>query len=504
MRCFITFFLFLHVAFQASGQPGFSKKYDLGESLTSFFQCAYVGGDTIAVYGLGYSDDVFLHQQGLVFAKLDTNGNPISHRMLFDSLGNEYTLNLPASFVKLQDGSGYMLLAQVFQNGNGVLLRTDNAGNLVTRYEFEDTLALSKFYDRVIEAENAFYIAGFIQDSTYQTDLFVIKVSKAGKKCWEKTYGIKTRDDYLNSLLQVDEDELVLGGYTTDKSGTPDKKVKFTTKIFAIDSLGHVKWQWETPLTLEEVGATGLFKSDSGLWCYVSGRGVYNDAQQSWYWQPKFIKRDGKMNLVSEKSVGKLRKYINGFAYGFSTQDGGWFAAGQAATFEDLHAYAGWTFRLDAQGDSLWSRYDTAQAPKSLLGCENVLCGAVELPGGSIIACGYTDDFTSKSWGWLLKIDRNGCVDTLNCHPASIAHAPGNGARGFRLYPNPVQTLLHFSDEAQTAWDAIEVANALGQTVLRRQKPSDYTVNMAELKPGVYVVRFVKGGYVLVRTVVKM
>ena len=151
------------------------------------------------------------------------------------------------------------------------------------------------------------------------------------------------------------------------------------------------------------------------------------------------------MNLVSEKSVGKLRKYINGFAYGFSTQDGGWFAAGQAATFEELHAYAGWTFRLDAQGDSLWSRYDTAQAPKSLLGCENVLCGAVELPGGSIIACGYTDDFTSKSWGWLLKIDRNGCVDTLNCHPVSIAPAPGNGVRGLRLYPNPVQTLLHIS-----------------------------------------------------------
>ncbi len=105
------------------GQPGFNQKYDLGESMTTFFQCSLVEENTLAVYGLAYSDEVFLHQQGLVFAKIDTNGNVLSHRLYFDSLGYEYAVNLPASFIKLKDGSGYMLLAQILENYNGVLLK---------------------------------------------------------------------------------------------------------------------------------------------------------------------------------------------------------------------------------------------------------------------------------------------------------------------------------------------------------------------------------------------
>ena len=88
-------------------------------------------------------------------------------------------------------------------------------------------------------------------------------------------------------------------------------------------------------------------------------RSIYDGTD--WFYQPEFIKRDSNFNLVFKKRVDKPRKFINGFTYSFQTEDNGWFGVGQSATFEEYGAITGMTYRLDANGDVLWNRFDTAQ-----------------------------------------------------------------------------------------------------------------------------------------------
>lgn len=74
---------------------------------------------------------------------------------------------------------------------------------------------------------------------------------------------------------------------------------------------------------------------------------------------------------------------------------------------------AGRTYRLSSAGDSLWSRMDTRASIGADI-CRKLLEPASELPSGSIVACGYSQRFDETTfWGWLIKVDQNGGIDTL-------------------------------------------------------------------------------------------
>ena len=228
-------------------------------------------------------------------------------------------------------------------------------------------------------------------------------------------------------------------------------------------------------------------------------RSIYDGTD--WFYQPVFIKRDSNFNLVFKKRVDKPRKFINGFTYSFPTEDNGWFGVGQSATFEEYGAITGMTYRLDANGDVLWNRFDTAQASIFGLGNYNNLYSATELPGGSIIACGYSERYDTKLWGWLLKIDRNGCVDTLHCMPVSSAQQPGFDKQ-VHVYPNPAGALIRIGG-AEADFERYEIVDLAGR-VLDRGEYTQQAIRVEGLPPGAYVLRLFKGEAVLCRKVIKL
>ncbi|MBK8922145.1 MAG: hypothetical protein IPM81_11665 [Saprospirales bacterium] len=143
--------------------------------------------------------------------------------------------------------------------------------------------------------------------------------------------------------------------------------VKNSPKIFAIDSLGNVKWSWEGPFSMEENLVTGLHRSANNFWYYNTYNFEYRVAEQAYYWQPKFVKRDSNFNLVWSRPVGEFQSFFNGFNYSFPTQNGEWMAVGN--TLSGPKTLSGWMYRMSTGGDSLWSRLDTAQA-SGAIACE--------------------------------------------------------------------------------------------------------------------------------------
>ncbi|MBK8921209.1 MAG: T9SS type A sorting domain-containing protein [Saprospirales bacterium] len=113
------------------------------------------------------------------------------------------------------------------------------------------------------------------------------------------------------------------------------------------------------------------------------------------------------------------------------------------------------------------------------------------------------EDPRSAHWGWLIKVDQNGCMDTLDCKLSGNAVVHDLGKPGPRVYPNPVSSALYFSDAGGTGWDRIDICNTLGQTVLTVRQPAGHQLDVSALPAGLYWVRFYAAGRSWVRPVVK-
>ncbi|MBX2889610.1 MAG: T9SS type A sorting domain-containing protein [Saprospiraceae bacterium] len=124
------------------------------------------------------------------------------------------------------------------------------------------------------------------------------------------------------------------------------------------------------------------------------------------------------------------------------------------------------TFRnLVLDGDTLWNRHFTAW-PDSPDGTRNFLGGVVVLPSGSVVAAGYTERFAPVSvnyQGWVIKIDKDGCVDTL-CITSS-APVPVEEKVEVVVYPNPASDEVTFDASGRQGEVSIQVYDHSGVRV---------------------------------------
>jgi len=74
------------------------------------------------------------------------------------------------------------------------------------------------------------------------------------------------------------------------------------------------------------------------------------------------------------------------------------------------------------------------------LGSRSYLSGVTESPTGSVYAVGWANNYDSagvyRSYGWLLKITADGCVDTL-CTTTSLMEQIRDLGQNVKVYPNP-------------------------------------------------------------------
>ena len=495
----------LHMNMQA--QPGFNQSYDLGELAASFCSIERTN-DTIIVYGGAKESGA--SGFGMLFARLDTFGNVIDYKIYNDSLGDEFTLVYPNSFMKRPNNSGYAGVGQVFYRVNGYLSLFDNQGNVVKYVEYKDSVSLTDFYKQVKELEDGFLIAGEKQNPvTYKTEIFVLKTDLQGNIIWEKKYPALNRAAYFSQIQIINSNEYLISS-TTIKTYFSLSQQRNTSKIFAIDSLGNIKWQWESQPSLEEMGAGQIYKTVDNNWLYMSARGWYNSTYNEISVQPKVVIRDENFNLIKQDTFDIANSPVTFFSNSIQLSDGGWLAVGSKPVnyatppiFSEFNAVAGWMVKIDDQANKVWSRIDTAFW-STQSGSTNYLYDAVELPGGSIIACGYSRTYepAGKDWGWLVKISPDGCVDTLSC---ATLQAPVHllPEALVSIYPNPATSWLHIESQDGILWDKIELLDMSGRVLQTLYTVAEHRLDVSGLAAGLYVLRLTKAQRSVTKKVVK-
>jgi hypothetical protein len=492
---YLFFVIFYLISLQSIAQPGFSNTYEMSSPGSDFHNIIW-DGENIVVVGAARVDS--LNQWGILFAKFDTLGNLLNHKIYVDTIdGDTYVFEPNFPVIQTFDG-GYLMTGTYFYNKWGFVIKLDSEGELEFSIPYPEAEIKTYYFREAIEVSDGYIIGGSKQIQNFHSQSFVLKINLDGEFLWEKKYGTVDDNTAIGSLHQVDENTFLIGAAkSVFPFGPPFNYTDTWGKgwIFAIDSVGVIKWEWESELN-EETIIMGLKKTDDGGYLYSTGEFVIHNMFQAGTIR-KIIKRGINFDLEWEIEMSP-----NAETYNFSgdiqpTPDGNWVALGYWATPDSTIMYeekwyGGCHYKFSPQGDSIWSRCDTVVSPDNIHS-QDALGGIAVLPSGSIISAGKANEYDNilghRSLGWLVKIDQNGCLDTLCNFATAIPELSFSRELEVLVYPNPVTDYLSVQKEINEALD-YQITDLNGRITMEGVLIDEVqNIDFTKISSGIYFIK---------------
>ena len=149
-------------------------------------------------------------------------------------------------------------------------------------------------------------------------------------------------------------------------------------------------------------------------------------------------------------------KYISKLSF---TANGDIIGVGNDRLYDPIFSYAGWMFRISADGELLWERRYThyvSEYEKEDGREVGYLSDVIELPDGDIMAVGSNNDtllFEGQIYNdfdaWVLRVDEDGCLfpdcadDDDQLYTGVINIPDSKLTFAYKLFPNPTSDLLY-------------------------------------------------------------
>jgi len=246
---------FLLLKTSSSGEVQWEKTYGTESEFTSSANAivqAEDGGYVLAGQGTPWPN--FVGPNGTLFniIKTDSSGNVQWNR----SYSTEDTPFIATSLIKTSDG-GYAV-AGYAETGHGImssgtgyvcLIKTDEAGNMQWKKQFEADAIWAQFHISVVETDDAEYALLTVADFTVNAvpvvenvDFWLIKTDSDGDIQWNKTYG-GPRNDLPNDFIETADGGYLLAGrmlqnYTVDSV----TYLQDDAWLVKTDSDGNILW----------------------------------------------------------------------------------------------------------------------------------------------------------------------------------------------------------------------------------------------------------------------
>ncbi len=431
---------------------------------------------------------------GILFTKFDTLGNPYLTKVLQHKEDELYLLNSPRSrnLIRLSDNSGYLFMASRSPGFANLFIKLDNDGEVVWEMEHVDSTSNADFITSIIEVEDGFMLAGRMQwESNLNRDPIIIKISKDGKFLWRKTFGTFQNDELGMGIIQITPDSFALfGNYGIGiQNGSPGGFIAI------IDGAGTELSRWKGPINIKDCCVEDLHIDNKGRYVHIS-RKMEAEGNRLKKMQPIFIIRDSMFNVLHQHEYADTIG-VSHFERITPVEEGGWVAVGRrtAPTSSQIRNRYAWIMRLDEEGKEIWST-EAALFPDSLpvRFMSQDLNQVVELSSGSIVASGNFEwrFGLREERAFLLKVDKNGCWDTIPCRPLTSATEIGLRKDEVLVYPNPASDAftVHFSDLQSVD---IQLYNGSGQLVLAQdnvQSGEQIDISFSAVTEGLYFYHF--------------
>lgn len=471
MSAVMTFSLFTLCHDSINAQSGgMNRQYFFDDRSTIFNSVIEFEGDLVVLGQSGTDSSgftsVFVLRMDTLgdIKKLDFYKDPT---MTDDVLLNSYFFDAVG---RSHDG-GLIVFGSMFSRNNLYVIKLDSTLELQYLKEYESNFS-SRFVNDLVELDSSYYVIGMVGNGISNIDIFVHKLDLKGNKVWEKTFGSPTYWDIGLSSVIEDNGITILGSESYDPDHLQFNDEHSWTKIFHIDTSGEVIWSWKSEDNEEGGSPSGLIKIN-GTYFYTTIPTYQVNIQTIWR-AAQIVCRDELFDIKWRKTYSDTF-HINSFTDIIIGADGNLLTTGQI--FDEFT----WAcvYNIDQQnGDVNWSARDTGiYIP--WYGSRNVMGSIIELQSGSSIAVGYTFDAnTFKEHGLLLKVTKDGCIDTL-CTTSLIENTQLGNQKNIEVFPNPAYEYINVSLINSTSSCNFTIYDLNGKVLLRQ-----------ELFPGKNVIYF--------------
>ncbi len=306
--------------------------------------------------------------------------------------------------------------------------RLDETGDtLFTRIiERPDTSDL--LLNMVETRPNKIMLIGWTYDDTTDTDadILLITVDTLGNELNRVVYGGNHTDFVRSGAVVNGSGDVLLTGFT---ESFPNPSVG-RTWIVRTDSVGNVHEH------ITFAGLAGNNSSGQEISALADGSFILSGAHTgSGGTKGLLMKLDANASSIWQKSV---TRGTEGQAFWAARElaDGSFVATGPTNVTND-GSQAGWLAKMDAFGDSIWTRVYNPSIGTDYL--RNMMV----MDNGDIVMVGFGRGANSTTQdGWILRVDSMGC-EVENCFITGVEDELSIKNDELRIWPNPATTTFN-------------------------------------------------------------
>ncbi len=172
-----------------------------------------------------------------------------------------------------------------------------------------------------------------------------------------------------------------------------------------------------------------------------------------------------------------------------------------------LQAARGWMVKLDDNGNKIWDKLYTSPHRSQ---DDDYIWKVIPMPDGGFLAAGSTygqePNGRWSQYGWLLRVDSNGCADP-ECANFTAIKDVNASKEAISIFPNPSSGLVHLSKPSIFPENtAVVLIDATGKTLKELESPSGKKQEIYNLKglcmPGIYFLKITMSSEILQKKIV--
>ena len=162
------------------------------------------------------------YTNGTAMIKRDTNGN------------REWAILLEDVYISSMDNSNdNNIISAGVNNSTGMIAKFNENGEVIWSNDFSISNSLWSVIQSVRATnDNCYLLSGRVKFEETEDAALVIKVDSNGDSLWTKIYDITNLDERANTILEIEESNIIVGGYIENVSGF----------LWKLDSEGNTLW----------------------------------------------------------------------------------------------------------------------------------------------------------------------------------------------------------------------------------------------------------------------
>lgn len=528
MKNLILPFLFLFLGNLTAQEDYFNKRYYFSENYLASQMSSIAATDSAYYATVVAFDTTLLYRVGSVFVKFDLEGNVLKMTPHIDSTialqtwSPTLSLNENGEFITC----GKYLVYDDDAINRAILIKINETGSYVqTKEYYSPNVEVSDFIAPLsldICQDGGYIVTNnIVGDNGINTNVWVTKFDADFNLVWD----VVINSDWTTSGRSIREDaagNIVLGIYTNDYSNEHRSDLTSQARIIKFSSDGEILADFRTPDDEIWGPPYDITPLDDGS-IVVAGikgreRDFYLGDQLVGFLEFDHImyKFNNEMELEWQSSFSN-NEYFSGSSEGYYVKmmrmdDGTGFVAAGAALFIGDYMVgsferASWLTKVSESGDSLWARHLYFM---DSINYDNVIMDMALAPDGGFILSGKSarkllpqDYVGSQQQGWLLKVDRYGCL-VPDCQGDFVDETAAEESEPFRilLYPNPVQETLyiHFQTKQFHENNKFRISSLDGRvlrTFSSQSNEGTFILPVSNYLGGIYFIEYFEEGQLL-------